>query len=64
MQISKDKINIELARQGLTMAELAEKTGYSRARVNAILNSINILPRTAGKIARALGVDVEEILTK
>lgn len=63
MQLSKEKINIELAKQGLTMGELAEKTGYSRTRVNTILNSINVLPKTAGNIAKALNVNVEEILS-
>ena len=52
-----------LAEKGLTQANLAEKTGLSRAGVNKMLNH-GTRPRldTLGKLARVLGVKPSELL--
>ena len=39
MKLSRDKINVAMARKALTVTNLAEKYGVSRARMNVILNS-------------------------
>ena len=39
MKISREKINIELARKEMSVTALANAYGVSRARMNVILNS-------------------------
>lgn len=62
MQISREKINIAMARKKMTVAKLSEVYGASRARITIILNSREVSPAVAGRLADALGVDVTEIL--
>lgn len=56
------KFSIAFANSGLAMGELANRAGLSRQRVYAILNSKKATPKAVGKIAKALGVDVTEII--
>ena len=44
------------------MQELAKRAGVSRQRWNVLTNQKETRPVSAGKIARALGVDVTELL--
>ena len=62
MKISRDKINIEMARKTMTVAQLADAYGVSRARINVILNQREVSVVSAGRLAAALGVDVTEII--
>lgn len=62
MKINTHKINVLLANKGLTQTALAEQTGISRQSICTILKRGTCYPVSAGKIARALGVDVEELL--
>lgn len=62
MILSKAKINIAMARLGYTAADLAKAYGVTRARIHTILNSKTVRPKTAGRIAKALGVDVTDII--
>ena len=62
MKISKQKIFAAQAQFGLTMKQLAELSGISRQNLSTILHRGSCRPDTAGKIARALGVDVTEIM--
>lgn len=62
MKISREKINICLARKKMSVAALAEAYGASRARINVILNQREVSVISAGRLADALGVDVTEIL--
>lgn len=62
MRLSKKKIKLIMARNELSTAELAKRCGLTRQRVCCIFNSVSVRPETAGKIARALGVDVTEII--
>ena len=61
-EISRQKINIAMARKQWTVADLAEAYGVSRARINVILNQRSVSVVSAGRLAAALGVDVTEIL--
>lgn len=63
MELSRNKINIALAQKVMTVTQLAKAYGVSRARMNVILNQREVTPVCAGRIAKALGVDVTEILT-
>ena len=62
MQISREKIKIAMARKKMTVVKLSEVYGASRARITIILNSREVSPAVAGRLADALGVDVTEIL--
>ena len=62
MVLSKNKIEIILARKKMSRTKMAEAAGVSRNRVYVILNSRNVTPAVVGRIAKALGVDVTEIL--
>ncbi len=62
MRLSREKVNIAMARKKMTVIQLADSYGVSRARMNVILNSQVITPICAGRVADALGVDVIEIL--
>lgn len=62
MTLSREKINLALARKKMTVTQLAKKYGVSAQRIRAILNSKKVVPATAGRIAEALEVDVTEII--
>ncbi|PLX42988.1 MAG: hypothetical protein C0608_00820 [Deltaproteobacteria bacterium] len=57
-----EKIKEVREAKGLTLQELAEKSGYTSALVNQIENHLESPPLGAlGKIAHALGVDIGEL---
>ena len=62
MKLSRDKIDIALARNSLTITNLSERYGVSRSRMNIILNMREVTPVCAGRMANALDVDVKEII--
>lgn len=62
MKLSEQKIKLMMARNAYTTSDLAIAYGVSRARMNVILNSREVTTLCAGKLARALGCDVAEII--
>lgn len=62
MKLKKHKILQILAERDLTRAALAEASGISRQNVSTILTRGTCEPRTAGKLAKGLGVSVSEIV--
>jgi len=62
MKLDKAKYKLALARACLTPAELCEKADLPRPSLNNATKGRGIRPATLGKIARALGVDVTEIM--
>lgn len=62
MTVSKQKIDIILANKRMNAKELCETIGISRNRFYTVLNSKNVNPKTVGRLAAALGVDVTEII--
>lgn len=62
MKLSREKLDIQIAKNCLTVSELAKNYGVSAQRIRMILNSKQVAPVTAGKLAKALGCDVTEIL--
>ncbi len=62
MKLSREKVNIAMARKKMTVVDLANAYGVSRARMNVILNSQVVTPVCIGRVADALGVDVLEII--
>lgn len=62
LTIDDHKFAIVLANSGLTIGEAAERAGMSRQRFHAILNSKKATAQAVGKVAKAIGVDVTEII--
>lgn len=62
MKLSTKKIDLIRASKQITIQELAKKYGASYQRVRDAINSENVHAVTAGRIAKALGVEVTDII--
>lgn len=62
MHLDRGRIKLIMAQKELSVTDLAERCGKTKQRVSCILNSVNVTPKTAGNMAKALGVDVTEII--
>lgn len=62
MKISKSKIELLLAENGITITRLAELAGISRQNISTIKQRGTCAPCTAAKLAKGLGVPVAEII--
>ena len=62
MKINVLRIEKELALQGLTKKRLAELAGMHRQNLTTVLNRGSCEAITAGKISKALGVDIVELM--
>lgn len=65
MEMDIKKFNLALANSCLTLEELSKKSGVGRCTISRVKNdSQKATPRTLGKLAKALGVRVEDLLQK
>lgn len=62
MKISKEKIELILAKKNLKVVEAAKIMGMTRQIFSTIKNRGTCTPATAAKIANRLGVEVEELI--
>ncbi len=62
MKVDKRKLQIAMATACITSHTLQEKSGLPRGSFLNVVTGRNVRPVTAGKIARALGVPVTEII--
>lgn len=62
MTIDKNKVLLILAKKAWSYKDLGRAYGCSKQRACNIVNKRNLRPKTAGMLARALEVDVTEIL--
>lgn len=62
MRLDKTKVLFVMAERDMYQKDLAELSGMSRGNLSTLINGKNCQPRTAFKIAKALNVNVEEIL--
>ena len=62
MRIDRIKFTTELVKRDMTQARLAELTGVSRATINYVKNGKRCTDEVGEKIAKALEVDVTEII--
>lgn len=62
LTIDDHKFAIALANSGLTIGEAAGRAGMSRQRFRMILNSKKATAQAVGRVAKALGVPVTEII--
>lgn len=61
MKISKQKIELILAKKNLKVVEAAEAMGMTRQNFSTVKNRGTCTPATAARIANGLGVQVEDI---
>lgn len=63
MNLDLNKIKLAQARLCLSVNDLTEMTGLSRATVSKVINGkVKATAKTAGLIAKALDVDISEIV--
>lgn len=62
MRLDVGKIRLEMARKCISVARLTNAARMPRSTINKALSGHSVRPETAGRIAKALGVDVTEIL--
>lgn len=62
MNLLVQRIETMMAEQGLTKKELAANCGMSAQNVSTIIRRGTCEPKTAGKLARGLGVPVADII--
>ncbi|HHZ05792.1 MAG TPA: helix-turn-helix transcriptional regulator [Clostridiales bacterium] len=63
MVINKEKFEVCMAEKCMTYDDLAKKANLSRFTIQKMLgNKVDTRPATVGKIAKALGVNVKELI--
>lgn len=62
MRADRRKLEIAIANACLTVPEIVQRAGIPRPTYNNVLRTKNVRPATIGKVARALGVPVTDIL--
>lgn len=62
MQINKMKLNLAMARACMNPEDLQSKTKISMPTIYNAISGKSVRPATLGRIAKALEVDVTEIL--
>lgn len=62
MKLDTRKVKLAWARTEKTAAQLAKVYGCTQQCMTVLLSKTEVTPPTAGRLARALGVDVTEII--
>ena len=62
MKINKAKLNLAMARACMNAEDLRNKTKISMPTIYNAISGKSVRPATLGKIAKALDIDVAEIL--
>ena len=62
-RISHEKFLLALAKSEMTTSQLNEKSGVCRSTISKVMNGeTNVRPVIVGKLAKALNVEVEQIV--
>ncbi|HIZ82823.1 MAG TPA: helix-turn-helix transcriptional regulator [Firmicutes bacterium] len=64
MRIDRVKLIAEMARQDMTVQNLAEKSGLSRVTITGVRSGKTCSDKTANKLAQGLGVSIETLRTE
>jgi len=64
VKANRRKLEIAMANVCMDTKDLQEATGMPRPTLNCVITGRNVRPGTIGKVAKALGVDVTQILEK
>lgn len=62
MRSDRRKIELAMARACLEPKDLITRAAMPRPTLNKVLSGSSVRPATLGRVARALGVDVSEIV--
>ena len=62
MKADRQKLELAMARACIDPESLARSAEMPRPTLSNVMQGLNVRPATLGKVARALGVDVTEIL--
>ena len=62
MKVNKKKLEIAMARACMNTADIVVIAKMQRPTVNNVITGHEVRPATLGKVARALGVDITEII--
>lgn len=62
MKANRQKLELAMARACVNANDIAEKAEMPQPTVKNVLTGRNVNPRTIGRVAKALGVDVTEII--
>ena len=62
MRINATRIETILAKRGMTKAALADSCGIRKQNISTIIRRGTCEPKTVGKLAAGLGVDVADIV--
>jgi len=62
MELNAYKIKLLLAERGMNQVDLAARCGLSRQQISEVLSRKTCSLKTLGKIAKAVGVTVAEIV--
>lgn len=62
MKTNRKKLELAMARACMSTADLQKATGMPRPTINNAISGRGIRPSTMGRIAKALGADVAEII--
>lgn len=63
LKINSDKFLLALAKSGMTTTELKVKSGVGRNTISKVINNETaVRPVIVGKLAKALNVQVEQII--
>lgn len=64
MKVNRNKLQLAMARACMNTIDLSVKAEMPVQTINGVLRGRSIRPATLGRIAKALGVDVTDILEK
>lgn len=62
VRVDRRKVELVMAKQGVSQKTLAEKSNISRQSLSYVMNGRSCRPELLGKISKALGVEPEEII--
>lgn len=62
MKADRKKVELAMARACIPAKDLADAAQLPRPTVRNVITGRNVLPATLGRVARALGCDVTDIL--
>lgn len=62
MKADTRKVAIAMAKACITRNELQEKAGVGMNQIRSMVEGRNVRPCTFGKVCKALGVEVEELM--
>lgn len=62
MRVDRKKLEIAMARSCVNAEDLQKATNMPRPTLNNVISGRNVRPGTIGKVAKALKIDVTEIL--